>query len=112
MCSENLKRMTDFELMNLAKRRVEHRTVFKWHVGIYLIASFSLMAIFLFVSKGNLWLVLGTIGWGLLVAFHGIGVSILLSGSCPIASDEYNRLKGYAIVAKKMNGENQNETNN
>ena len=94
--------MTDLELMGLAKKHVSQRKIFKQHIGIYVIASIFLAVAF-FISGEN-WLVWIILGWGLLVAFHGIGISIMLSGSRTIVADEYNRLKGFAMIAKKMGG--------
>jgi len=111
MYGVNSKRMTDVELMGLAKWRVTQRNIFKWHIGVYMIASVILIAIFFFVDSGHFWPLWSILGWGLIVAFHGIGVNMVLLDSNPTVSDEYNRLKGYAIVAEKMSGGISSEEN-
>ena len=52
------------------------------------------------------------LGWGLIVALHGVSVNIALSDSCLTVSDEYYRLKCIAIEAEKMNGGISSEKNN
>ena len=100
--------MSDLELMSLAKKHVSQRKIFKWHMGTYVTASIFLAAVFV-IGGENFWLVWIILGWGLLVTFHGVGISIMLSGSRPSVTDEYNRLKGYAMIAEKMNGGDLNE---
>ena len=67
-------------------------------------ASVFLTVISFFVGNGYLWPIWGVLGWGLVVAFHGIGVNMMLSDSCLLVADEYNRLKCYAIITAKMRG--------
>ena len=82
--------MTDLELMNIAKKRVAQRALFKLHIKIYLVAVIIFAAV---ASSGHLWPIFAILGWGLAAAFHGIGISLMLSGSCPTVTDEYGRLK-------------------
>ena len=112
MRGANSKSMTDVELMNLAKKRIRLRNSFKWHSKIYAVAIIVIIAMYFLYGDGHFWPVLFILGWGLVVALHGVSVNIGLSDSCPIVADEYNRLKGFAIVAEKMNGGISSEENN
>ena len=50
---------------------------------------------------GYFWPIVLALSWGVVVALHGVFVITVLSDSCPIVSDEYNRLKSLTIKTAK-----------
>ena len=94
MCVKNFKGMTDVELMNMAKRRVMLRDIFKWHCGTYFVGVICI-AVYLFISYWTLWGVLLIVAWGVFLAIHGFSVRFRLSKSGATVSDEYYRLKRF-----------------
>jgi 2TM domain len=63
-----------------AKRRVEARLGFYWHLGIYLSVNALLVIINLVTSTEYLWFKWPLLGWGIGVFFHGLGVFRFSSG--------------------------------
>jgi len=57
-----------------AKRRVEARLGFYWHLCIYLSVNALLVIINLVTSTEYLWFKWPLLGWGIGVFFHGVGV--------------------------------------
>ena len=95
---------TGLELMNLAKKRVMLRNSLKWHIRIYPIGLVAIIIIYSSFSIGYFWPIVLALSWGVVVALHGVFVITVLSDSCPIVSDEYNRLKSLTIKTEKMSG--------
>ena len=69
-----MKSMSDKELYDLAKKRVEAKTGFKIHIGIYFI--FSVISIGLLLINGfKFEYTVPVLGWGLGVVFHAISLN-------------------------------------
>ena len=66
--------MEDQEAYHRAKRRVEARMGFYWHLGAYLGVNGVLAIINLNTSPKYLWFKWPLLGWGIGVFFHGLSV--------------------------------------
>ncbi len=72
--------MENQEVYERAKRRVEAKLGFYWHLGIYLAVNALLVIINLSTSTEYLWFKWPLLGWGIGVFFHGLGVFRFSSG--------------------------------
>jgi len=104
--------MSDVALMNLAKKRIMLRNSFKWHRIIYGFAVIIIVIGCFIFDSGHFWPITILLAWGLAVALHGVSVNSALSDTRPHVADEYNRLKGFAMIVEKMNGGEASEKNN
>lgn len=96
---DNLKSMTDLELMKQAKKRIVIKKSFQWHLAAYVLNNTFLVAIYFATSSNYFWPIWPILGWGLGVAIHGIIVSYMLSDIYRSnISNEYNRLKQTASL--------------
>ena len=66
--------MEDQDAYRRAKRRVEAKLGFYWHLGVYLAVNALLVIINLSTSPEYLWFKWPLLGWGIGVFFHGLGV--------------------------------------
>ena len=65
--------MENQEAYQRAKRRVEAKLGFWWHLGVYLAVNALLLVINLSTSAEYLWFKWPLLGWGIGVFFHGLG---------------------------------------
>jgi len=87
---------TDRTLMKLAKKRVDAKKGFIWHIASYvLVNSFLILIYFITSAFGYFWPIWPITGWGLGLALHGVSVMISLSDVTgrDWVTQEYNRLK-------------------
>jgi len=98
--------------MNLAKKRIMLRNSFKWHIRTYPVGIVAIIVMYSSFGIGYFWPIVLALSWGVIVALHGVFVITVLSDSCPIVSDEYNRLKSLTIKTEKMSGGISNEKPN
>jgi len=91
---------TDIELMNLAKKRVHQRNVFKLHFGTFFVSSVCIVMYLLIISWTILaiLLILLIFGWGLVVAIHGVIIRFKLSDIRINVTGEYYRLRQLAAA--------------
>ena len=61
-----MQTLTDTQLHELARKRVEFRT----HLVVYLVTNAALWTIWFFTSRGYLWPVWPMAGWGIGLVFH------------------------------------------
>jgi 2TM domain len=71
--------LTDSELRQRAKRRVNQKMGFYIHLGVYVLVNLGLAAINL-VGGGRAWHLWPLAGWGLGLAIHGIVTFASLRG--------------------------------
>ncbi len=72
--------MEDQEAYQRAKRRVESKFGFYWHLSVYLIVMVVLIIINLTTWSEYLWFKWPLFGWGIAVIFHGLALFRLSSG--------------------------------
>ncbi len=69
-----MKSMSDKELYDLAKKRVESKIGFEIHIGIYFI--FSVISVALLLINGfKFEYIVPVLGWGLGIVFHAISLN-------------------------------------
>jgi hypothetical protein len=72
--------MENQEAYQRAKRRVEVKLGFYWHLGVYLAVNALLVIINLSTSTEYLWFKWPLLGWGIGLCFHGLAVFRFSSG--------------------------------
>jgi len=93
LSNENSKKsMTDVEMMNLAKGRIAFRNSFKMHCGAFFIVG-ALIAMNSLFNNWGIGVALFILGWGLLVAFHGVFVCLRFLDVSASVTGEYERIK-------------------
>lgn len=86
-----MKSLSDKELYELAKKRVESKRGFKIHLAIYLI--FSAVTIFTLISNGFKWeFLVPVLGWGIGILVHFISLHSSLNSEDAIQK-ELRKLK-------------------
>jgi len=69
--------MSEEQIYDLAKRRVEARRGFFVHLSIYIVVNIVLVLIWAFAAgRGFPWFIFPLCGWGIGVLFHGLGVFV------------------------------------
>jgi len=69
--------MTEEQIYELAKKRVEEKRGFFIHFGIYIVINIMLILIWWFAAGGGFpWFVFPLCGWGIGVLFHFLGVFV------------------------------------
>ena len=69
-------RMSEEQIYEEAKKRVEEKKGFRIHVIVYLCVNTMLALIWWFTGAGFPWFVFPLGGWGIGVLFHGLGVYV------------------------------------
>jgi energy-coupling factor transporter transmembrane protein EcfT len=69
------------EVYQKAKKRVEAKIGFYFHLAVYVAVSTLLIIINLLTSSQYLWFKWPLMGWGIGVFFHGLGVFVFSGGS-------------------------------
>ncbi len=84
--------VTDEELRNKAKKRAEEKTGFYIHFIIYLLVNAFLFVRWYWITGGEgfPWVLTVTIGWGIGLVFHFLGVFFI---GPKIEEKEYKKLK-------------------
>ena len=72
--------MENQEAYQKAKRRVEAKFGFYWHLSVYLVVMTVLVIINLSTWPDYLWFKWPLLGWGIGVFFHGLAIFRLSSG--------------------------------
>jgi hypothetical protein len=66
--------MTEEEIYQRARKRVEEKKGFFSHLAIYVVVNAVLILIWAFTSRGYPWFVWPLGGWGIGLVFHFLGV--------------------------------------
>ena len=66
--------MTEEEIYQQAKKRVEEKKGFFSHLAVYIVVNVVLVLIWAFTSRGYPWFVWPLGGWGVGLVFHFLGV--------------------------------------
>ena len=69
------------DLDKIARRRAGAKLGFYLHASIFAVVNLALYLINTELNPGRLWHVWPLAGWGIGIAFHGLGVFFLGSGS-------------------------------
>ncbi len=69
-------KMSEEQIYEEAKKRVEEKKGFRIHVTVYLCVNTMLVLIWWFTGAGFPWFVFPLGGWGIGVLFHGLGVYV------------------------------------
>ena len=102
------KSMTDMEMMNLAKERVALRNSFKMHCVAFFIVS-ALIAMNSIFNNWGIGVALFILGWGLLVAFHGVLVCFRFLDVSASVTGEYERIKRTVMNEDNFSNEGQKQ---
>ena len=71
------KQMSEDEIYEQAKRRVEARKGFFIHLIVYICVNILLIIIWAFVAGGGFpWFIFPLVGWGIGLLFHGLGAFV------------------------------------
>ncbi len=89
-----MKAMSDKELYEFAKKKVESKRGFVIHLSIYLI--FSLISvIILFIDGFKSQYIIPMLGWGIGIIFHIISINVNFSSNFEEQIEkEFNKLRG------------------
>ena len=69
--------MSDEEIYQLARKRVEEKKGFLIHLTVYTLVNIGLILIWAFPAGGGFpWFVFPLGGWGIGLLFHGLGVFV------------------------------------
>jgi len=69
-------KMSEEQIYEEAKKRVEEKKGFRIHVIVYLCVNTMLALIWWFTGAGFPWFVFPLGGWGIGLLFHGLGVYV------------------------------------
>ena len=70
------EKMSEEQIYEEAKKRVEEKKGFRIHVIVYLCVNTMLALIWWFTGAGFPWFVFPLGGWGIGLLFHGLGVYV------------------------------------
>ena len=71
------KQMTEEQIYEEAKKRVEAKKGFYSHLIVYICVNILLIIIWAFASGGGFpWFIFPLCGWGIGLLFHGLGVFV------------------------------------
>ncbi len=87
--------VSDEELRKKAEKRAEEKIGFYTHLGIYLAVNLLLIVIW-YTSSGPdtfPWFIYATVGWGVGILAHFIGVHTSGSYKDKLAEKEYRKIK-------------------
>jgi len=70
------EKMSEEQIYEEAKKRVEEKKGFRNHVIVYLCVNTMLVLIWWFTGAGFPWFVFPLGGWGIGLLFHGLGVYV------------------------------------
>ena len=69
--------MSEEQIYELAKKRVEEKKGFYYHLTVYIIINIMLVFIWAFASGGGFpWFIFPLCGWGIGIIFHFLGVFV------------------------------------
>ena len=68
--------MSEEELYNLARKRVEEKKGFYTHFAVYIVVNILLVAIWAWTGDGFPWFIFPLGGWGIGILFHFLGVFV------------------------------------
>ena len=102
------KSMTDVEIMNLAKERMALRNSFKMRCRAFFIVS-ALIAINSIFNNWGVGVAVFILGWGLLVAFHGVLVCFRFLDVSASVTGEYERIKRTVMNEGNFSNEGQKQ---
>ena len=76
------RQMTEDQIYEQAKKRVEARKAFFTHLAVYVVVNFMLVMIWAFASGGGYpWFIFPLGGWGIGLLFHALGTFFFLQSS-------------------------------
>ena len=81
--------MTEEQIYEAAKKRVEEKRSFFTHLAVYIIVNIFLVLIWWFTGADFPWFVFPLGGWGIGLIMHGLGVFV------------FNRLPDQAAIEKE-----------
>ena len=87
--------VTDEELRNKAKEKAKEKIGFYIHFSIYILVNIFLFAQWFWMTEGTgfPWVIPTTVGWGIGILAHFIGVFIIDPHSEKLEEKEYQKLK-------------------
>ncbi len=68
--------MTEEQIYELARKRVEEKKGFFVHLSVYIVVNIILILIWALTSPGFPWFAFPLGGWGIGLLFHGLGVFV------------------------------------
>jgi cytochrome b561 len=72
-----LKPMSEEQIYEQAKKRVEARKAFFIHLTVYIVVNIMLVLIWAFAAGGGYpWFIFPIVGWGIGLLFHGLRVFV------------------------------------
>jgi hypothetical protein len=69
-------KMTEEQIYELARKRVEARHGFYTHLAVYIVVNIMLFLIWFFTGRDFPWFIFPLGGWGIGLIFHGLGVFV------------------------------------
>ena len=81
----------ELELRAIATRRVRAKRSFMAHLASCAIVNAALAAIWALTGAGYPWFLWPLLGWGIGLAFHGVGLLVSLSTTSPAGVDRETR---------------------
>jgi hypothetical protein len=78
---KDMTKMDDKEAYNRARKRVEAKLGFYYHLAVYVGVNIVLIIINLSTARESLWFKWPLIGWGIGLFFHALNVFVLSSGA-------------------------------
>ena len=74
--------LSEEQICEQAKKRVEARQGFLFHLAAYIVVNIMLVLIWAFAAGGGYpWFIFPIGGWGIGLLFHGLGVFVFLQAS-------------------------------
>ena len=71
-------KMSEEEIYEIARKRVEEKKGFYSHLAAYVIVNIGLILIWAFLAGGGFpWFLFPLLGWGIGLTFHFLGVFVL-----------------------------------
>ena len=88
--------MSEQQIYEQAKKRVEARRAFFTHLAVYVVVNTMLVLVWAFAAgRGHPWFIYPLGGWGIGVLFHGLGTFFFLQTSDDAAIEkEAARIRG------------------
>jgi hypothetical protein len=87
-------KMTEEQIYEQARKRVEEKRGFYTHLIVYVVVNVVLFLIWFFTSRGFPWFVFPLGGWGIGIIFHFLGVFVFNSmGSQAAVEREAARIR-------------------
>jgi len=80
--------LSEEQIYEQAKKRVEARQGFFFHLAAYIVVNIMLVLIWLFASGGGYpWFIFPLAGWGTGLLFHALGVFVFLQDKAAVEKE-------------------------